>query len=95
MVKLLVVVALSGLLSAGCSPKSPEAAPMETNVDEPAGGVPPVSDTASTASTCAEQGVAYYKAIASYPTLSNGKPADDLILEKCRANPEMFKDMNL
>ena len=44
---------------------------------------------------CFEEGVAYYKAIESYPTLSTGKSADDLIIEKCGFNPEMFKDMPL
>lgn len=60
------------------------------------GSAQPAGDMASTEmADCRREGVAYYTVIGSYPTLSTGKSADDLIEEKCAFNPRMFKDMNL
>lgn len=42
---------------------------------------------------CYGEGVRYYKEIGSWPTLSTGGSASDLIESHCRANPEMFADM--
>lgn len=42
---------------------------------------------------CQSEGRRYYRAIGSYPTLSDGDRAEDLIRDHCRANPEMFADM--
>lgn len=88
--RLVAAVCFAGLL-VGCS-QSPQEVPgnMET-----AGTVEPDAAPARDKSTCFNEGVAYYKAIGSYPTLSTGKPADDLIIEKCGFNPDMFKDMPL
>lgn len=42
---------------------------------------------------CQSEGRRYYRAIESYPTLSDGGRAEDLIRDHCRANPDMFADM--
>lgn len=69
------------LLSWGCSSQPETSAPSK--------------DASSELATCHREAVAYYEAIGSYPTLSTGKPAEDLIAEKCAFNPTMFHDMPL
>lgn len=69
------------LLCCGCSSQPETAAP--------------IAEASSDLATCHREAVAYYQAIGSYPTLSTGKPAEDLIAEKCAFNPTMFHDMPL
>jgi hypothetical protein len=54
---------------------------------------PSVDDTTammSARSDCRERGVAYYKEIESFPYLSSGRSAIDVITEKCRASSTAF-----
>jgi hypothetical protein len=41
-------------------------------------------------SGCVSKGIAYYKEIGSYPTLSDGRDAQTVVLEKCANSPIAF-----
>jgi hypothetical protein len=42
---------------------------------------------------CQSEGARYYREIGSYPELSTGERAEDVIREKCAFNPHMFENM--
>ena len=42
------------------------------------------SDHKQKLDACVNKGVAYFRAIDAYPTLSNGRKAEDVALERCR-----------
>lgn len=89
MKRMLIVGAVIAL--AGCNQVPPDAVEAE-----------PATEANLTASdgpddqvaACARRGVAYYKEIGSYPTLSSapnkGRSAEDVALERCRRTTTAF-----
>lgn len=48
------------------------------------------SDRKQKLDACVNKGVAYFRAIDAYPTLSNGRKAEDVALERCRRRTNAF-----
>lgn len=53
-------------------------------------GCPPKSsgDDAADYKRCSDNGIAYFKEIGSYPTLSDGRLAVDVVAERCSRAPK-------
>jgi len=48
------------------------------------------SDSSDSITKCYERGVAYFKEIGSYPTLSDGRLAGDVAAERCDRSKQAF-----
>lgn len=62
--------------------------------DESESAVTEAADTSNEIAACAQRGVAYFKEIGSYPTLSSepnvGRAAEDVALERCQSTTTAF-----
>ena len=85
-----IALVLAIIEFAGCA--NDKSASM-TNVDRTAAAVDS-SGAASALRTCTQKGIAYFKEIGSYPTLSaspnRGKLAEDVALERCQRTTGAF-----
>lgn len=76
----------AALLIAGCQ-QAPEATSEDANSELVANNRPQEAVAADSVAACTERGVAYFKAIGSYPTLSSapnaGRSAREVAAERC------------
>ncbi|UZK70781.1 hypothetical protein OKW76_07095 [Sphingomonas sp. S1-29] len=87
-----IITALAALTLASCQQAEPaEFDPEETVVSAPDAEGNVAEDTVA---ACTKRGIAYFKEIGSYPTLSSapnrGRAADDVAAERCNRTLTAF-----
>lgn len=76
----IVVIAISAFANRNDAPEPEEEAPVAVAS----------APTYTPINSCAERGVAYFKEIGSYPTLSNGRDAQSEATERCARTTTAF-----